>query len=285
MVKKDFWRINKRIELKYETLLASLLKPIKKEVMKNAGDVSKIKQILYNAANSKLFNKKADEIANKIVTLVWENNAKDWKEAAKKSSKGAYLNKLLKEELKGEFLNRYNELIQRNAEIIKTLPLEISKNVVKHVESKSLSGERHEDIAKEIKEFFPTHTKAKQELIARTESSKCKTALTQVRSEELGLDWYVWKGSLDQRERASHKNLENVIVNYKHPPEPEVLVGEKSQGRYNAGEIYNCRCYAAPLIRFDEVSWPSKVYNWKTNKIEKMTLAKFKEFGGNEFNE
>ena len=90
-------------------------------------------------------------------------------------------------------------------------------------------------------------------LIARTQVSKSSTALTRARSEELNLPWYIWRGSLDQRERLSRPKMEDILFDSTLLPR-EMLVGLKSQGHYNAGDIYNCRCMQT-LVRFDQVSW------------------------------
>jgi uncharacterized protein with gpF-like domain len=47
---------------------------------------------------------------------------------------------------------------------------------------------------------------------------------------------------------------------------------------YHAGNIYNCRCYIEPLTDLDDINFPHKVYNWKQDKIETMTLNQFREF-------
>ena len=183
---------------------------------------------------------------------------------------------------------QFNETVDVNTKIIKTLPLEISQDVVNHVSSKTFEGMRADEIAKEIKEYFPQHTKAKERLIARTEAAKCKSALTQARSEEIGVYWAIWKTVGDSVVRSSHDIMDNVICNYNHPPSPEDLARKagiyngKSYGKYLAGEIFNCRCYMAPLISYSQVKFPVKVYNWKTERIETMTKEQFEEFGGKE---
>lgn len=278
---KKQWRPVQRIEQQYTTLLKKLLAPIEKEIKRNGTSVDKVIQILNNTTQSKTYNRKAQEIAKTISTMLWEDGAKNWRQAAKKSSRGREINNLLRSELQGHTLFRFEQLIDQNAHLIKTLPLDISQEVVKHITSKNIEGTRASEISKEIKAFFPERTKAKAELIARTETSKTSSALTQVRSEELGVDWYAWRTSEDSRVRSSHHHMDGVLIAYNNPPSPELLIGEKTQGYYHAGNIYNCRCYMEPLISFTDVKWPAKVYY--NGKIQKMTLSKFKEIGGQEF--
>ncbi len=280
----DNWKMSKKIERKYYTMIQKLLEPVKKE-MKNAKTIEDMKTIVKKAQNSKMFNKKADDIVETISTMIYEDGAKTWRKAASKSSRGKEISTLLrKEKSNAKFAKIYNEILSYNATLIKTLPLDVSNNVINHIETKSYSGKRAKDLSKEIKKFFPKNTKAKAELISRTETSKISSALTQARSEMLDLNWYVWRTSMDARVRDAHAHMEDVIINFKNPPVPEKLnprfKGKKYPAPYNAGNIYNCRCYAETLIDYDDVKWPHKVYNYKTGKIEMMTLSKFKELGG-----
>ena len=282
------WQTKLSIEDKYKTWLSALLLPIKNRVIRAAkfGDVKRIEKILKNASKSEIFKKKTKDLVKKIVTMTLEDDAKDWREAARKSAKSPLLYELLNKEFDDNISlkKRYDELLERNIKIISTLPEEISRDVVKHVSRKSFQGERHEDIAKEILEFFPRHTRAKENLIARTESSKCKAALTQARSEDFGVYWGIWITSDDMLVRPSHAIMNNVICNYKHPPSPEALAKKagvykgKTYGNYLAGEIFNCRCFIEPMVDVNDVRFPAKVYNWKTQNIEMMNKQQFIDF-------
>jgi SPP1 gp7 family putative phage head morphogenesis protein len=92
--------------------------------------------------------------------------------------------------------------------------------------------------------------------IARTETAKAQAALTQTRAQNLGINWYVWRTVRD-----SHRHMEGVLVPWGNPPNPEALIGkETTTGPYHAGNTFNCRCYAEPLIDIDWLEWPHKVY-------------------------
>jgi hypothetical protein len=54
--------------------------------------------------------------------------------------------------------------------------------------------------------------------------------------------------------------MNGVLINWNDPPSPESLAHEKSVGHYHAGEIYNCRCPALPVLSLSSLSWPHKVY-------------------------
>ena len=283
---KDKWKPQGRVESLYLTLISNLLKPVKKEVMKAAasGDVDKVAKLLIKASKSRLFNRKSKEIAKKIVNLEWNMQEKDWRTAARKASKNPEFYQLLQLNLKGDIKTRYDEIIEQNAKIIKTLPEDISRGVVKHISRRQFEGQRPEKLAPEIKSFFIEHTRAKEKLIARTESSKCKEALMQARSESVGVRWAQWVSTDDRRTRPAHAFMDGVIFDYKHPPAAEELAKKagkykgKTYGHYGPGNIFNCRCYSAPVISLKYLRYPIQVYDWKKNALVKMSKEEFIEF-------
>ena len=281
-MKNKKFKFPKKVEKKYSTLWTKLLAPVKKEALKYTDNIEKFQKVLENATKSKTFKKNARKIVKTIATMLEVEDAKNWREAARKSSRGKEIKEALEKEIEGNLKERMDELFEYNANLIETLPLEISKQVINHINSKAIKGDRAEDIAKEIKVYFPKRTKASAELIARTETSKYSSALTQARAEDLDLWWYVWRTSEDGAVRSSHKFMNGVLIHYKHPAQPENLDPKTKVKKvplpYHAGNIYNCRCYQEPLTDYDDISFPHKVYNWKTGKVETMTLAQFKKF-------
>ncbi|WP_220389001.1 phage head morphogenesis protein [Paenibacillus tyrfis] len=176
--------------------------------------------------------------------------------------------------MQGSINGAVRNQIERNATIIKSIPLDVSKLVTEHILVESMKGVRAIDIAEQIKELFPEKSNARAELIARTETSKTSTALTRARSENLGVDWYVWRTSEDSRVRDSHALMNGVLIRWSDPPSPEQLDGEKrSYGHYHAGEIFYCRCYGEPVIGLDRIAWPAKVYYG--GRIQRMTRKQF----------
>ena len=111
---------------------------------------------------------------------------------------------------------------------------------------------------------------------ARTEVSKAQSALIRTRAEILNIQWYIWRTSQDERVRNSHKDMEGVLVSWKDPPSPEQLSKSKYQyGKYHAGDIFNCRCYAEPIVDIRFVKFPCKVYcNGRMIKMKKSEFLK-----------
>lgn len=225
------------------------------------------------------FDELANLAARNIITYQANANARTWREAARKSSKGRKLYKYLRKELNKN--DEFNGLILQSADLIKTLPRNIATRVVKRVTKLGIEGKRAYEIAEDIKRYFPEATKASATLIARTQVAKTYAYITETRAKSVGVTYYIWHTVGGPRVRDSHQHMNNVIVFYSDPPSPEELIGKKSQGRYHAGGIYNCRCYEEPVLDIEDVSFPHKVYsNGKITRMSKKQFMKLVEKHG-----
>ena len=239
--------------------------------MKDTGEVLRV---IRNITNDKEFNDYADKAAMKMVTNLFRDGGRTWRDAAKQNSKGKLIYEALKKEIHSPIINgSMTYQISRNADLIKTIPNVISGKITTHIAEESLKGRRAIDIFKDIRAMVPHLTDVEAKRIARTEVSKTSTALTQARSENLGLNWYIWRTCEDTRVRKSHDHMEGVLVCWDNPPSPEKLIGKKHIGYYHAGNIYNCRCYPEPVVTLELISWPCKVY-WN-GKIQGMSRKQF----------
>lgn len=204
------------------------------------------------------FQRYAWQAAKRMIVGKLQGSAKTWQAAARENMKGGIIYAALRNEMAGSVGERVRELVQYNATLIRSLPSEVASQVAEHIANQAREGKR---ATASIPGLLAHVARARARLIARTETSKATTALTRARAEELDLQWYVWRSSLDQRVRLSHRRMNDVIFNWDQPPAPEKLVGEKSTaGHYHAGNIWNCRCYPEPLLRLDQVQWPHKLY-------------------------
>lgn len=79
--------------------------------------------------------------------------------------------------------------------------------------------------------------------IARTETARTASLLTQVRGEYVGSPGYIWRTSLDVHVRPEHKKLEGQFIPWNQPP-----VSGSNGERAHAGQIYNCRCYEEVVL-------------------------------------
>lgn len=232
-------------------------------------------RMLRGMAQQPWLQRYAEETAKRMVTQLFVDGMKSWKEAARESSKGRMIYEALRKEMQGPVGGAVYAEIRRNAELIQTLPLDIAERVTDYIGRETLAGRRPEFIADEIRQMFPEASQAKAQLIARTETAKTYTALQWARANELGILAYVWRTSEDQRVRKSHRHMDGVIIFWDDPPSPEALVHEKDPpAPYHSGMIWNCRCGCSPVIDAPRLAWPHKVYSG--GQIVSMTLARFR---------
>lgn len=210
----------------------------------------------------------------KMVTHLFTDAGRTWRQAAQVNSKGRMIYAALQKELEGPMGGIMRDMVRANADYIKSVPEDIARQMTTHIMSRSMEGVRAPEMARELIEMYPKISDVKANLIARTETAKTATALTQSRSQLFGWDWYEWVTAEDgDRVRKSHRKMDRVLVSWNDPPSPEELVNEKPYGRYHAGCTFNCRCFSKPLVSLNEVSWPHKVY--ANGQIVTMTRTQF----------
>ena len=270
------WATQKRIELAYERALRAIFE----RVARMEGTGLSVADMLKKMSTSQYFRGLAEVAASRMVSLTMAQNARSWREAAREGSRGEMIHRALQRELSGRTGERVRGIINQNAELISNVPLQLAQRITKKIAEQAFHGRRAIAFEKQL----PRMAAARLRLIARTETSKASTALTQARSEDMGLKWYVWRSSKDKRVRPSHVFMARdggVIIPWNDPPSPEALIHEKSTlGDYHAGDCPNCRCYAEPLMRMDQVHWPHRVY-WQ-GQVRIMTRATFATIAGHE---
>lgn len=264
-----------RIERMYSHSLKLLNRQIL-AALGNESDPQRIVRKLRQITNQPAYQQYCDSLALNFVTQINNVDARTWREAAWKASRGSDIYAAIMRELKE---NRYgaafHQKVKENAKLIKTQPHAMAEDFTKYISGEALRGRRASEIGKAILAVFPEKSEYIIQRIARTETSKAQTALIQARALDLGLDWYVWRTSEDQRVRKSHGHMGGVLVRWSDPPSPERLTGGKNAGNYHAGDIYNCRCYPEPVVSLAFLDFPMKVYFG--GRIQRMTRAQFEK--------
>lgn len=282
---QPIWMPKRRIEIAFRKALLDIAKGI---VMR-AGETSdphRIISTLERITHTPDFIRISEAIALKMVTGLFDDTGRTWREAARNSGKGREIYQALQKELLGGRGARIRELVQENADLISTLPKNIADDVAAYVDREAMKGRRASDIADEIRRMFPEKTRARAELIARTQVSMTQTNLVQARAEDLGLDWYVWRAcggnNGDGRTRSSHRHMSGVLIRWSDPPAPEDLFPlrrvdgspyNNTLGHYHAGCCPNCRCYQEPVVDLDLLKFPIRVY--QNGHVERMSRKRF----------
>jgi uncharacterized protein with gpF-like domain len=275
------WNPRRRIEIDFRNALLRIINQVTEYL--SIADPQEVIRILNHLPTSDQYRSYADKTASRMVTSLVVDGRRTWREAAHQSAKGRLISDYINREIKGYTGVEIRAQVMRNAQIIKTMGHDISREVSRYIEEEMLKGRRASEIMLELKKIIPLGTQVRRgdrilvpnvKLIARTEVSKTSTALTRSRSEELGFAWYRWVTEKDERVRDSHQIMDDVLCRWSDPPSPEKLHGDKwVYGHYHAGNIFNCRCYPEPVTNVNLISWPHKVYI--NGAIRMMTRTEF----------
>lgn len=250
------WEPAYRLELKYKALLRPLLLKISK-VVSEASTLEEVLKSLDKLARSKEFKNWSTHVAATTTKDILQGTKISWFSS---KYRGGEVAELLQKELSGNLGKEYSAILRSNASMISSIPDYLKEHTATRISTLTTEGYRPESIMEDMASYLPDLTKSRLKLISRTETSKTASAITELRCNRLNIKGYLWRSTRDGRTRPGHYVMKDVFVLWSHPPEPEVLVGEKSQGKYHAGCIYNCRCYSKPVLSLDELVFPQKVY-------------------------
>jgi len=224
----------------------------------------------------------AEKVSSRMVYSLENQDLKQWNQHSKRMT--ALMKKELTQSDMDEILKGY---IKENVKLITSLPINAANRVQEIVYNGVKEGKRASSLIDSILRTGKV-TKSRANLIARTETSKAITGLLMARSSSIGLNWLVWHSTGGQggdgRTRFAHRKMDGVLMTWDDPPNPEKLFPEpkvKSYGNYLPGSTFNCRCWAAPLIHIEDVSWPAKVY--MKGKIRLMNRKEFEKIANQEF--
>jgi SPP1 gp7 family putative phage head morphogenesis protein len=118
--------------------------------------------------------------------------------------------------------------------LITSLPLEAAQRVQQLAQDYVAGGKRYDEMVEMILQSGNV-VKSRAVTIARTETAKAQSSLTQARSEYIGSDSYRWRAVGDYRTREMHKKLNGTIQRFDNPP-----IAEKNGARHHPGMFPNC---------------------------------------------
>lgn len=164
------------------------------------------------------------------------------------------------------------EIFKYNFKVIKSIPKTIlNLNKLKYIETLQKQVVTGELGRKALENLLKKVNSKYAKMIARTETSKLQTQLVEKRCKGLNVRYYIWLSARDYRTRDSHRNMNNVLVEWvseeKEKPFLDNMYG-------HAGEFINCRCYPKPV--FDEKDLPHNgiIRLWDIEKKKIVTKTK-----------
>ncbi|SEQ64285.1 phage putative head morphogenesis protein, SPP1 gp7 family [Rosenbergiella nectarea] len=124
--------------------------------------------------------------------------------------------------------------VAQNVALINSISADQLSDMEQIVRRGVMNGSASSVIKKQITDRYSV-SESRAKLIAIDQIGKANAALTQQRQKDAGVDGYIWRGVLDQRERQIHIDREGKKYKWDSPPRDG-----------HPGQPIRCRCYAEP---------------------------------------
>lgn len=258
-------QVEKEITKIYNAVYKKILTPQNVKALRE-GDKSKILSTFASFTTSEKYEQFANEFSKRLAKMGIGHEKGLWKKFYKvaKETHNVALPYSYSEYEK----QVYTQAVKHNFLLIKSIP----RHVLDVIEEKAIATLITEVADGKLprgafKKELDKHGSKNAKLIARTETSKLQSAITETRATSIGSVAYEWIASNDKRTRPSHKEMDGVIVFWR--PDAEKPLRDKMRG--NAGEFPNCRCYPSPIFDESDLKKSSyEVYDYRTDKITRM---------------
>jgi SPP1 gp7 family putative phage head morphogenesis protein len=220
--------------------LGELFERIKKSLLKAYG-MHRLKDIdnVYGAYKLRDSIRKVANLNHKLTIAEWNKT----------------INKTLGIDIRSDYYSGtyYQEMLEKwiseNVDLIKTVPMQSLDQIKEVVYNSYFNGTSTTGIVKNLQKQYGMD-KRHARLIARDQTAKLNSQITQSQQKEAGIKKYKWCTTGDGRVRKSHKDLDQKIFSWDSPPETD-------KGRHcHPGEDYQCRCRAVAVFDIDELDLP-----------------------------
>lgn len=124
--------------------------------------------------------------------------------------------------------------VSNNTDLIKSIPVQMNDRIKQLVKNAVVNGESASSLTDKIQAEYG-NARNRAELIAIDQIQKGNAALAEQRQRDTGVTSYIWRGTMDARERATHKAREGKTFEWDNPP-PDG----------HPGQPVRCRCFAEP---------------------------------------
>ena len=259
----------KKVERFYRAQLKSLVRSISKAVEEEVIPVVKEEKSAYRADAAPEYT--ADGYADRIIAVIralsqrfvqgefaeqYERLARRTVSMAEAESTDAFVKSVnqavgvdMRPILDQEGMQEYIQAASwQNAELIKSVPEEYLKRIETAVVGGVRGGDAPTKIARNIREATGV-TQRRAELLARDQTSKLTSEITERRQKQAGIKYFQWITSKDERVGDDHRRAARRDVGYG----PGIYRWDKPprEGVPGNSTRPNCRCTAKPIFEFE----------------------------------
>jgi SPP1 gp7 family putative phage head morphogenesis protein len=232
--RRELNALTKKLRIDVNTQIVPLLRQLEPEYVNDAY-AKTLEEAFDNLRKAYVdINEKARIVSNSFVDRTNTANKTRFY-AAMEDAVGVNLQSIVQDEGLDDILTA---VTRENVGLIRSIPEEYFKKIETLVFSNTTQGTKAGSMIKQIQKIGKTTTQ-RAKLIARDQSSKLNSALSQQRQQNLGVEEYVWRTSGDERVRHSHKSKNGKVFRWDKPP--------KDTG--HPGQDIQCRCVAQPIIK------------------------------------
>lgn len=179
----------------------------------------------------------AGAVARRMITETAARDDTNWNELARQ------MGRALRKEIEGAPTGAaMRQLLGEQTALITSIPRNAAERVRAMTLEGRIQGWRPKEIAARIMETSDV-TMSRATLIARTETARTASVLTQTRAQYAGCTHFTWTTAGDSNVRPSHRRLNNKTFRYDDPP-----VCDAPDIRALPGQVFNCRCIGIPVI-------------------------------------
>lgn len=144
-------------------------------------------------------------------------------------------------------------IIKRNVDLISNLATQTMTNIENIVSNSLLSGETLDNLKKKLN-IINNIPQWRINLIATDQTNKFNEAVNRIIQNQFGVEYFVWYGLADGKEREEHLKLNDKIFKWGDSLERLPIIDKKGTRGYPA-ESVNCRCQALPYIPQGQAKW------------------------------
>ena len=245
--------VSNRIESAYRRSISNLLM---RELprLKGYQEIDTWVKNLAELSQNNEFISDSRRISSTMVRDVDIMNVFSWRETSRKSSGGSRASRYLHETKKGSIRAAFDTQIELSTEYISSVPYKIAYQLAKDIDSAREQGATEQGVYNIVNRRYSSLLSMKINLISRTDPHRASTAFTEARSEDLGLNCFIWNTKDDSSVRFSHRKMNEVVVFWRELPSPEALIGQPANlGYYAAGDCPNCRCFPFPIFSVEDL--------------------------------
>lgn len=138
------WQLKRSVERRYGVALARMIEGLRTELSRVRSPFL-IAAAIRRYARSPTYQKAAAILARSIATHIFSDGHRTWREAARSGAKGRIVYTALQKELAQTHVGTvFWDIVDRNAEVIKSMPERVAKQVTEMVAREANEGLRPE---------------------------------------------------------------------------------------------------------------------------------------------